>query len=118
MRDNAEVYYLEIVTPDVGQLCSSYSKALGISFSDTIAELGNARTAALSSGGLIGIRAPMHDVEEPTTRPYYLVDDIETAVKEAEQAGAHIAVPPMEIPSRGQCAIIMFGAVQCGFWQI
>ena len=118
MRENIQVHYLEIVTPNVEQMCSSYSQTLDISFSPAVTELGGAQTANLSNGGMLGIRAPMHEAEEPTTRPYYLVDNIEKAVKEAEESGAEIAVPPMDIPGRGKCAIIMLGSIQSGFWQI
>ncbi len=118
MKENIQVHYLEVVTPNVEQVCTSYSQTMNVSFSDAVAELGGARTATLSNGGMLGIRAPMHDAEEPTTRPYYLVDDIEKAVNEAAKTGAKIAVPPMEIPGRGKCAIIMFGFVQSGFWQV
>lgn len=118
MKENIQVHYLEVVTPNVEHLCASFSQTLDVSFSDAVAELGGARTANLSSGGTLGIRAPMHDAEEPTTRPYYLVTDIDKAVSGAKDSGAEIAVPPMEIPGRGKCAIIMFGPVQSGFWQV
>ncbi len=118
MKENIQVHYLEVVTSNVEQVCTSYSQTMNVSFSDAVAELGGARTATLSNGGMLGIRAPMHDAEEPTTRPYYLVDDIEKAVNEAAKTGAKIEVPPMEIPGRGKCAIIMFGFVQSGFGQV
>ncbi len=118
MKEAIQVHYLEIVTSDVERICASYSQTLGVSFGDPIAELGGARTSVLTSGGTIGVREPMHDAELPTTRPYYLVEDIEKSVIEAERSGAEIAVPPMVIPGRGKCAIVMFGAVESGFWQI
>jgi predicted enzyme related to lactoylglutathione lyase len=118
MKEQVQVHYLEIVTPQPEQLCEAYSQSLKLTFSAPIAELGGARTVKLSSGGTLGIRAPMHQAEAPTTRPYYLVADIHKAVDEAKSAGAQIAVPPMEIPGRGKCAIMMFGVVQSGFWQI
>lgn len=118
MEENIRIHYLEVVTPNVEHLCASYSQTLDISFGDAVAELGGARTAALSGGGTLGIRAPMHDTEEPATRPYYLVTNIDKAVSEAKESGAKIAVPPMEIPGRGRCAIIIFGGIQSGFWQV
>lgn len=118
MKENTQIYYLEIVTPNVEEVCASYSQSLNISFNDAVEEFAGAKTASLSNGGTLGIRAPMHDAEEPTTRPYYLVTDIEKSVNEAEKTGALIAVPPMEIPGRGKCAVVMFGLVQSGFWQI
>lgn len=118
MHKDLHVHYLEIVTPNVEQACASYSQSLGAVFSDVIPELGGAKTAQLSGDGLLGIRPPMHDAEEPATRPYYLVDDIENAINDAKKAGSEILLPPMEIPGRGICAIVANGAIQSGFWQI
>ena len=118
MTDSLQIHYLEVVTPEVDHVCASYTQTLGVTFSDAIAELGNARTAALSNGGTIGVRAPMHGAEEPVTRTYYLVADIEKAVEEAGNTGAKIAVPVMDIPGRGKCAILMYGAIQSGLWQV
>ena len=118
MSETNQVHYLEIVTTNINQICDSYSQTLGVSFSDAIPELGSARTANLSSGTTLGVRAPMHDAEEPVTRPYYLVPDIVKAVELASNSGAEIAVPPMEIPGHGQCAVLMFGSIQSGLWQL
>ena len=83
-----QVHYLEIVTPDVDAMCGTLEKLHGVKFSKPEAELGNARTAALDGGGLIGVRAPMREDEEPVVRPYLLVDDIESAVEAARAAGS------------------------------
>ena len=118
MKESTQVYYLEIVTGNVEEVCASYSLTLEVTFSDPVPELGNARTATLSNGEILGVRAPMHDAEESTSRPYYLVRDINDAISKAESSGATIAVPPMEIPNHGKCAIIMFGSIQSGFWEV
>lgn len=111
------VQYLEIVTPDVDATCATYARLHGVSFSEPKAELGNARTAPLG-GGLIGVRAPMHETEEPVVRPYVLVDDVDEAAKAAEEAGGEIAHPPMEISGRGKFAIYIQGGIHHGLWQI
>ena len=67
------------------------------------AGLGNARTAALANGGKIGVRGPMHEIEEPVVRPYLLVDDIEAAA---------------ELPSQGTFAIYIQGGIHHGLWQV
>ena len=113
-----QVQYLEIVTPDVDAMCGTLEKLHGVRFSNPEAELGNARTAALEGGGLIGVRAPMREDEEPVVRPYVLVDDIDAAVEAATAAGAEIAMPPMEIPDQGKFAIYIQGGIQHGLWQI
>ena len=82
------------------------------------AGLGNARTAALSGGGLVGVRAPMHETEQPVVRPYWLVDDIEAALATAVEAGGKVAHPPMEIPGHGTFAIYIHGDIHHGLWQL
>lgn len=111
------VHYLEIVTNDVDAVCFAYSRTCGAEFGEPDSLLGNARTAELVDGSLVGVRAPMHADETPVVRPYWLVDDIKAAVAVVEKAGARIAVPPMEIPGRGTFAIYFLGDNQHGLWQ-
>lgn len=113
-----QVQYLEIVTPDVDAVCASYAELHGSTFSEPEPGLGNARTAPLPGGGLLGVRAPMHETEEPVVRPYILVDDIEAAVEAARAAAGEIAHPPMEIPGFGTFAIFVQGGIHHGLWQL
>lgn len=116
--EQMQIHYLEIVTNEVGAVCTAYGKANGLTFGEPVEALGNARTATLPGGGMVGVRAPMQEAEEPVVRPYFLVDDIEAAVAAAEAAGGEIAVPPMEIPGYGTCAIYFMGGTQHGLWQL
>ena len=111
------VHYLEIVTAEVDATCAVLETLRGVSFGEPIAELGNARTATLDSGGRIGVLAPMRETEEPVVRPYILVDDIEIAVDAAKANGGEIAMPPTEIPGQGEFAIYILGGIQHGLWQ-
>jgi predicted enzyme related to lactoylglutathione lyase len=112
------VQYLEIVTSDVDGTCATLARVHGVPFGPAVAGLGGARTAKLQGGGLVGVRAPMHEAETPVVRPYVLVDDIEAAAKAAEEAGGEIAHPPMEIPGHGKFAIYFQGGNQHGLWQV
>ncbi len=112
-----QVHYFEVITPEVDATCAALAKLHGVTFSEPEAGLGNARTAALDSGGRIGVRAPMNETEEPVVRPYVLVDDIEAAAEAAKAAGAEIAHPPMEIPGHGKFAIYIQGGIHHGLWQ-
>ena len=112
------VQYLEIVTPSADETCKALAAAHGVEFGEPIAEFGNARTADLVNGGRIGVRAPMRATEDPIVRPYVLVDDIEAALKAAEEAGATVALPPMPIPGQGTFSIYILGGIEHGLWQL
>jgi len=113
-----KIQYLEIVTKEVDAVCGAYSAAHKVHFGEPDAGLGNARTATLAGGGLVGVRAPLRDTEEPVVRPYWLVDDIAAAVAAAVQAGGEVAHPPMEIPGQGTFAIYLQGGNDHGLWQL
>jgi predicted enzyme related to lactoylglutathione lyase len=113
-----QIHYLEIVTREVDAVCAAYAAANGVRFGKPDAALGNARTAALPGGGLVGVRAPLHETEEPVVRPYWLVDDIQAAVAAAVEAGGEVAHPPMEIPGHGTFAIYIQGGIHHGLWQL
>lgn len=112
------IQYLEIVTKEVDAVCAAYAAAGGVRFGGPEAALGGARTAAMPGGGYVGVRAPMHEMEEPVVRPYRLVDDIEAAVAAAVAEGGEVAHPPMEIPGHGTFAIYIQGGIQHGLWQL
>ena len=112
-----QIRYLEIVTKDVEGTCAAYAAAIGARFGKPDLSLGDARTASLPAGGLIGVRAPMHPSEDPVVRPYWLVPDIEAAVAAAVGAGATVAHPPMKIAGHGTFAIYIQGGNHHGLWQ-
>ena len=113
-----KIQYLEVVSPDVDAICKTYEKLYGVEFGEPDAFLGNARTADLPDGGLLGVRAPLREDEKPVVRPYFLVKDIEASVAKLADSGAEIAVPPMELPGHGKCAIFLQGGADHGLWQV
>ena len=113
-----KTHYLEIVTREVDAVCDAYASALGVEFGETDAGLGGARTARMKDGGLVGVRAPLRETEEPVVRPYWLVTDIDAAVAAVVHAGGRVAVPPMEIPGHGKFAIYLQGGNDHGLWQL
>ena len=116
-EEGVKIHYLEIVTPEMDALCRQYSEIYGVEFSKPNISFGNARTAELESGGMIGIRKPLRDSETPVVRPYLLVENIKKAVAAAVESGGKVAMPPMEIPEQGMFAIVIHGGIECGFWQ-
>ena len=118
VNQTMKIQYLEIVTPDVEAAVALHSQINGVSFSAPEPNLGGARTAELDGGGWLGIRAPLRETEEPVVRPYFLVDDIDSAVASAASSGAEIAMNPMEIPGYGKFAIFISGGIETGLWQL
>ncbi|MEO0479204.1 MAG: hydroxylase [Planctomycetota bacterium] len=110
------VQYLEIVTLEVDATCSALEAMHAVNFGEPLPGFGNARTAALAGGGMLGVRGPLRPDEEPVVRPYLLVDDIDASVQAAEAAGAQIALPPMEMPGQGKFAIYILGGIEHGLW--
>lgn len=111
------MHYLEIVTPDVEPTVATYERALMLSFGAPDADLGGARVATQADGSLVGVRAPLAAHEQPIVRVYLAVDDVERAVKTAQDAGAVLAYGPAKQGARGTFAILFQGGVQHGLWQ-
>ena len=117
-EETMQIQYLEIVTPKVDELCKQYSAIHGVTFGEPEVNLGNARTAKLKGGGMIGIRGPLRKTETPVIRPYILVDDLKASVAAAADAGAEIAIASMQIPGgHGTIAVVIQGGIECGLWQ-
>ena len=113
-----KISYLEIVTPDVDGVIQSLAEAQGVTFSGPVAALGNAHVAEMADGGRVGVRAPMREDEAPVCRPYFGTEDIQAAVDAAVAEGATLALPPMELPGQGTCAIVIQGGNDLGFWAV
>jgi predicted enzyme related to lactoylglutathione lyase len=112
-----KIHYLEIVASDVDAVCAAYEASHGIQFGSADPLLGGARTARLPDDGIVGVRGPLRDTEQPAVRPYWLVDDIEAALDAASKQGAFVAHPPLEIPGKGTFALYIQGDVDHGLWQ-
>lgn len=112
-----KLHYLEIVSPKAEDICAEYETIHKLQFSEPDPMLGGAKTALLADGSTIAVRKPLRDTETPVVRPYWLVDDIEKAVKTVQAQGAEIAVEPLEIAGKGTFAIYIQGGIENGFWQ-
>src|SRR5947199_1024585 len=108
------VHYLEIVTDEVDTLVGLYQQVYGMSFGPPDPDLGQARVATQPDGTLVGIRKPLVAHEQPIMRTYLAVEDIQRAVKKAEEYGATLAYAPTQLGQRGTFAIVIQGDVQHG----
>jgi predicted enzyme related to lactoylglutathione lyase len=89
----------------------------GLSFGPPDPDLGQARVATRVDGALVGIRAPLAAHEQPIMRTYVAVEDIQQAVKAAEEQGATVAYPPTRQGRWGTFAIVIQGGVEHGLWE-
>jgi predicted enzyme related to lactoylglutathione lyase len=78
---------------------------------------GTPGVALQADGSLVGIRKPLAEHEQPLLRAYIAVEDIEQAIREAEEGGATIAYPPTRQGDQGTFAIVIKGDVEHGLWQ-
>lgn len=114
---NVAIHYVEIVSDDMDTLAALYERVHGLSFGAPDPDLGQARVATRADGSLVGIRKPLAAHEQPIVRNYLEVEDIQQAVKKAEENGAFTAYPPTRQGQRGVFAIVIQGNVQHGLWQ-
>ena len=89
----------------------------GLSFGPPDRDLGQARVATRADGTLVAIRKPLAAHEQPIMRSCVAVENIQQAMKKAEEHGATVAYPPTRQGQRGTFAIVIQGAVQHGLWQ-
>jgi len=111
------VHYLEIISDNVDTQTALYQRLHGLSFGPPDPDLGQARVATCADGTLVGIRKPLAAHEQPIIRTDLAVEDIQQAVKKAEETGAITAYPPTRQGQRGIFAIVIQGGVQHGLWQ-
>jgi predicted enzyme related to lactoylglutathione lyase len=111
------VHYVEIVTNDVDAAVALYQSMHALSFGQPVADLGQARVATRADGTLVGIRKPAASHEQPIVREYVAVDNIQQAVKQAEQHGATVAYPPTPQGQAGTFAIVVHAGTEYGLWQ-
>lgn len=114
---NMGIHYLEIVCTDVATQCDLLEKLQGLSFGPPVADLGGARVAKAADGSHVAVRAPLAEHEQPITRAYMAVADIQKAVKEVEAAGGIIAYPPTKQGDTGTWAVYILNDLQMGLWQ-
>lgn len=113
-----DVHYVEHVTGDVEATRAVLEATHGWHFAPPDAALGGSRVAVLPSGARCGIRAPLRDDEAPVTRAYVRVRDVRAAAAQAEESGALVALPPIELGPHGWIAIFILGGVEHGLWQL
>jgi len=109
---------LEIVSANVDGAVALYSQIYGVTFGEAEPDLGGTRTAKLVGGGMIGIRGPLREDEQPIVRPYVLGEDFDASVAAARMSGSEIAMEAIEVEGIGQFAIVIQDGVESGLWQL
>ena len=117
LQTNPKVHLLEIVCNETKAQIAALEQIHGLSFGPEFPEMGMARMAKTPDGSFIGVRAPLADHEQPITRTYIAVDDIEKAVEAVEANGGMVAYPPTKQGDTGTWAVYILDGVQMGLWQ-
>ena len=116
-QTNPRVHLLEIVCNETKAQIAALEQIHGLSFGPEVPEMGMARMAKTPDGSFIGVRAPLADHEQPITRTYIAVDDIEKAVEAVKANGGMVAYPPTKQGDTGTWAVYILDGVQMGLWQ-
>jgi len=88
-----QIHYLEIVTKEFEAVCKAYAAANEVQFGEPDTGLCNARTTALSGGGLVGVRAPMYEAEDPVEIPGHGTSPSTCKVASTTASGSGKRVP-------------------------
>lgn len=114
-----EPCYIEYVSRDAAGTIAGLEASTGLVFGPSREALGGARTAATAAGTVWAVRAPMHEQEQPATRVYARVADVEATVAAAVAAGATLMLEPMAMPDGlGTIAIWSAGGMEQAAWQL
>lgn len=107
MNDTGTIIWSELMTTEVEKAKAFYGKALGLSFQSFGDSSPGYWLATLDD-------RPVWGLMDMTLRPggptgwftYMAVDDVDSRVKAALEAGAELCMPVFEVPSVGRIAIL------------
>ena len=110
--------HVEYASKDPAATRKFLERALGFHFDVTEAMGGyGMRNDKVGRGSGTGVR-PLQPGESPATIAYLTVSDIEASLKAAQQEGARVIAPKMEIPDMGWSAVVHApGDVPIGLFQ-
>ena len=110
--------WVDLGTPDLDGSRRFYGDLFGWQAEDQGPEAGGYTIFTLRGKAVAGCGPLMSDQQPPAWATYVYVDDADTTIKTAEQAGATVLMPPMDVLQAGRMAILMdpTGAV-ISIWQ-
>ncbi len=97
----------ELLTTDVDKAKSFYTGLLGYTTRDM--DMGPAGTYTLfvrDGKDLAGCMKTPQDGIPSSWLSYIAVDDVDASTRKAEQLGAHVCVPPTDIPNVGRFSVL------------
>jgi hypothetical protein len=103
--------WYELMTPDAEGSKAFYDALVGWNFGEAAAEYNGYRMINRSDGGFAGGVLPLTDeMQQHGARPmwlgYILVPDVDSALREIEQAGGKGYMGPHDIPNVGRIAMV------------
>jgi len=96
----------ELHTPDVAKAGAFYAKVFGWE-PQVFAEMGDYTVFNLEGNGIAGGTKPQMEGVPPNWLVYFEVGDTDKTAAKAQELGATILAPPMDIPTVGRFSVIM-----------
>ena len=109
------VVHLELQTPNLACACTFYTRLFGWSAENV--HVGASSYLTLGLGRRLGGGVVESDVWRPFWLPYVEVADVTETVRQAEAAGAAVALEPAEGPAGWRSVVATPEAGEIAFWQ-
>lgn len=107
-KTSGAISWSELVTSDLAAARAFYSKLFGWSTKDMPVASGSYATCQVGDASVAGIMSVPAEAKgmPPTWGIYVTVDDVDATLKQVEQLGGKVLMPPMEVPGVGRMAVI------------
>lgn len=107
-KTNGAISWSELMTSDPAAARAFYSKLFGWGTKDMPVASGSYSTCQIGESSVAGIMSVPPEAKgmPPTWGIYVTVDDVDATLKQVEQLGGKVLMPPMEVPSVGRMAVI------------
>lgn len=108
MKTHGAVSWSELMTTDPDGAKKFYSQLFGWSMKDMTVSSGAYSMGQVGEAAVVGIMSipPQAAGMPPSWGTYVTVTDVDSTLKEVEQLGGKVLMPPFDVPNVGRMAVI------------
>ena len=109
MAAHGHFHWNELMTRDIERAKKFYADTLGWTYEAIQSPDGSTYWVASAEGqpaGIFDLNGPEYDGVPESWMAYIAVDDIDTRLRKAAQAGAKVMEEPLDVPGVGRIAIL------------